>query len=121
MQLDESQLEEFDSRGYLFFPNLLDADEVAVLQRAVPEILSREGPEVVRERDDESTARLAFGAHVYSEPFKRLLTLPATARTRPPAAPRRRLPAPEQAQPQARLRQGRRMGLAPGLPALASH
>ena len=76
MKLDESQIEEFDSRGYLFFPNLLDDDEVAVLQGAVPEILSREGPEVVRESEDAATARLAFGAHVYSEPFKRLLTLP---------------------------------------------
>ena len=35
MKLDESQIEEFDTRGYLFFPNLLDADEVAVLQREV--------------------------------------------------------------------------------------
>ncbi|MDE2717986.1 MAG: proline hydroxylase, partial [Chloroflexota bacterium] len=64
MNLDESQIEEFDSRGYLFFPNLLDDDEVAVLQGAVPEILSREGPEVVRESEDAATARLAFGAHV---------------------------------------------------------
>ncbi len=76
MKLDESQIEEFDNRGYLFFPNLLDQEEVGLLQQAVPEILSRQGPEVVRERDDPSTARLAFGAHVYSEPFKRLLTLP---------------------------------------------
>lgn len=76
MKLDEPQIAEFDRRGYLFFPNLLDVDEITVLQQAVPDILRRRGSEVVRERDDPATARLAFGAHVYSEPFARLLTLP---------------------------------------------
>ena len=76
MNLDASQIAEFDRQGYLFFPNLLDQHEAAVLQRAVPTILSRQGPEVVRERDDPTTARLAFGAHEYSEPFACLLTLP---------------------------------------------
>ena len=68
MQLDDDQLAEFEERGYLLFPGLLDGDEVAVLQKAIPEILSREGPEVVREKEDPTAARLAFGAHVYSEP-----------------------------------------------------
>lgn len=76
MNLDASQIAEFDRQGYLFFPNLLDQHEAAVLQRAVPTILSRQGPELVRERDDPTTARLAFGAHEYSEPFACLLTLP---------------------------------------------
>lgn len=76
MNLDASQIAEFDRQGYLFFANLLDQHEAAVLQRAVPTILSRQGPEVVRERDDPTTARLAFGAHEYSEPFACLLTLP---------------------------------------------
>ena len=76
MNLDASQIAEFDRQGYLFFPNLLDPHEAAVLQRAVPTVLSRQGPEVVRERDDPTTARLAFGAHEYSEPFACLLTLP---------------------------------------------
>ena len=52
MILDDSQIAEFDERGYLFFPGLLGGDEAAVLQRAVPDILSRRGPEVVREKDD---------------------------------------------------------------------
>ena len=50
MQLDDSQIAEFDERGFLLFPGLLSSDEVAVLQKAVPEILSRQGPEVVREK-----------------------------------------------------------------------
>ena len=75
MRLDESQLTEYDERGYLFFPGLLDSSEVAVLQAAVPDLLRRRGPEVVRENEDEA-ARLVFGAHAVSEPFLRLPLLP---------------------------------------------
>ena len=49
---------------------------MAVLQGTVPEILGRRGPEVVPEKDDPTVARLAFGAHVYSEPFRCLSLLP---------------------------------------------
>ena len=76
MELNGDQIAEFDNKGYLFFSDLLDEEEVALLQGALPEILSRDGPEIVREPQDSTTARLAFGAHVYSEPFQRLLTLP---------------------------------------------
>jgi ectoine hydroxylase len=76
MRLDESQIAEFEERGYLFFSGLLGADEVSALKREVPDILGREGPEVVREKADSTAVRLAFGAHSYSEPFKRLTTLP---------------------------------------------
>jgi ectoine hydroxylase len=76
MRLDDSQIAEFGEQGYLFFPGLLDSEEVAALQAAVPDILSRNGPEVVREKGDQTTARLAFGAHVYSEAFRCLSTLP---------------------------------------------
>ena len=76
MKLDDAQIAEFDDRGYLFFPGLLDGDEVAVLQAEVPDILSRQGPEVVREKDDQTAVKLAFGSHVYSDPFRCLSTLP---------------------------------------------
>ena len=76
MKLDDAQIAEFDEKGYLFFPGLLDSDEVGVLQGAVPDILSRQGPEIVREKDNPTAVRLAFGAHVYSEPFMCLSTLP---------------------------------------------
>ena len=42
----------------------------------MPDILRREGPEVVREKDTPSAVRLAFGSHVYSDPFRCLSTLP---------------------------------------------
>jgi hypothetical protein len=44
MKLYDAQIAEFEERGYLFFPGLLDSDEVGVLQGAVPDILSRRGP-----------------------------------------------------------------------------
>ena len=75
MELDDSQISEFEEKGFLLFPNLLNSGEVAILQDSVPEILNRRGPEVIREKDDPSVPRLAFGAHVYSKPFKCLSTL----------------------------------------------
>ena len=72
MKLNDAQIAHFNQQGYLFFPSLLEADEVKVLQRAMPEILSRRGPEVIPEKNDPDSVRLAFGAHVYSEPFRYL-------------------------------------------------
>ena len=34
MKLNDAQIADFDEQGYLFFPGLLDSDEVAILQRA---------------------------------------------------------------------------------------
>jgi len=76
MKLNDTQIAEFDNRGYLFFPGLLDSDEVSVLQDAMPYVLTRSGPEMVMEKNDSTVARLAFGAHVYSEPFRCLSLLP---------------------------------------------
>ena len=76
MKLSNAQIAQFDEQGYLFFPDLLDSDEVAVLQEALPEILSRPGPEIISEKEDPSSVRLAFGAHLYSEPFRCLTLLP---------------------------------------------
>ena len=39
-------------------------------------MLDRQGPEVVREKSNSSTARLVFGAHVFSQPFRTLSMLP---------------------------------------------
>ena len=44
MQLSDEQIEQFEERGFLFFPGLLDGDEVAYLQKPMAEILSRQGP-----------------------------------------------------------------------------
>ena len=76
MKLNDAQIAHFNQQGYLFFPSLLEDDEVKVLQRAMPQILNRRGPEVIPEKDDPNSVRLAFGAHVYSEPFRYLPLLP---------------------------------------------
>ena len=76
MKLNATEIAEFDKQGYLFFPGLLDHDEVAILQKSIPKILDRKGPEVVCEKDDPESVRLAFGAHMYSEAFRCLSLLP---------------------------------------------
>lgn len=76
MTLNDQQIAAFHESGYLFFAGLLDEQEVKTLKAAVPDVLSRKGPEVVREKEDATAARLAFGAHTYSEPFSRLARLP---------------------------------------------
>lgn len=76
MQLNKSQVSEFNDKGYVLIPGLLQSDEVVVLQAALLEVLDRQGPEVVREKDDPTAARIAFGAHIYSEPFRCLSLLP---------------------------------------------
>ena len=75
MTLTDGQLEEYRQRGYLLVPELLSSAEVRCLSEALPDILARPGPEVVREEDD-TAARLVFGAHLYSEPFAALARLP---------------------------------------------
>ena len=76
MRLSDAQIVEFEEQGYLFFPGLLEESEVEILQRKMPELLNRQGPEVVREKEDSSAAMLVFGAHVYCEPYRRLSLLP---------------------------------------------
>ena len=71
-----AQIAEFDERGYLFFPGLLEADEAQILQDEMPELLARQGPEVMRERGEECAARLVFGAYQFSEAFRLLTQLP---------------------------------------------
>ena len=76
MRLDDAQIAEFDERGFLFFPNLLEDGEAKVLQRDLPDLLAREGPEVVREKGDSSATRLVFAGHHFSEAFRHLTLLP---------------------------------------------
>ena len=71
-----AQIAEFDERGYLFFPGLLEADEAQILQDEMPDLLARQGPEVMRERGEECAARLVFGAYQFSEAFRLLTQLP---------------------------------------------
>jgi len=74
MKLTSEQIEQYQRQGYILLPDLLRSDEVGQLQAALPGIFARSGPEIIREQDDVSAVRLAFGAHIYSPPFRELAT-----------------------------------------------
>jgi ectoine hydroxylase len=76
MTLSHSQLAQMASDGYLLLPALFDADEVELLRAAVPEVIVRHGPEVIREDGDASMVRMIFAAHTFNETFRRLTLHP---------------------------------------------
>ncbi|MCG8691609.1 MAG: phytanoyl-CoA dioxygenase family protein [Minwuiales bacterium] len=71
MHLTDQQIETYRTEGYLFLPNIFSAAEVAALNREVPDIFAMDRKEIVREKDGK-TARTAFAAQHFSEPFRRL-------------------------------------------------
>ena len=75
MRLNQEQIRHYREVGFLLFESLLDEREAQALRAALPAVLSRTGPEVIREQDG-AGARLVFGAHRFSEPFRLLSTLP---------------------------------------------
>ena len=72
MRLTDEQLQDFDDNGFLLFPSLFSSDEMAVLRRSLPQLMAREGPETVREEDENDSLRMLFGAHTFDEAFRRL-------------------------------------------------
>jgi ectoine hydroxylase len=75
MRLTQTQLDEFDRDGYLFFPGLFTPEETATLNDAVPELYARREAYNVREKGKDAV-RTNFAAHLYSEPFARLARHP---------------------------------------------
>jgi ectoine hydroxylase len=75
MQLNATQIEQFEREGYLFFPSLFTPDEVKSLTDEVPAIYAQERPENVRERTG-GAVRTNFAAHMYNEQFARLARHP---------------------------------------------
>jgi ectoine hydroxylase len=75
MRLTRLQIEQFERDGYLFFPGLFSADEVGVLNAAVPELYSRHEAYNVREKGSDAV-RTNFAAHLISAPFARLARHP---------------------------------------------
>lgn len=71
LALDEADLKQFDEEGWLFFENVFDAAEVAVLDREAHRIFATDREEVFREKDGK-TARTAFAAQTYNEAYRRL-------------------------------------------------
>lgn len=71
MKLNASEIERFETEGYLFLPGVFDAVEVGLLYAEAHRIFAMQRPEVVREKD-QKTARTAFAAHHYNEAYRRL-------------------------------------------------
>ena len=73
MELSSSQIEEFEERGFLFFPELLKSHEVKLLTDHLEGLYSRTGPEVVWEKKGDGI-RLIYGTHKYCALWKTLGT-----------------------------------------------
>ena len=71
LALDDAQLKQFDEEGWLFFEDVFDADEVALLNREARRIFAMDRQEVFREKDG-TTARTAFAAQNYNDVYHRL-------------------------------------------------
>ena len=71
MELTKSQLEQFDSEGWVFLPDLFSCEEIGVLNHELPKIFAMQREEVWREKDGKAV-RTAFAAHTYNEAFGRL-------------------------------------------------
>jgi len=70
MRLTPEQLEQFRTEGWLFLPELFNAEEVDVLRREAVSIYDEQRPEVWREKS--GAPRTAFAAHLYNEAFRLL-------------------------------------------------
>jgi ectoine hydroxylase len=67
MQLTVEELRQFDELGYLFFPNCLSEDEIALLRDEAERILKSDRKEIWRETS--GAPRTAFAAHTFSDVF----------------------------------------------------
>jgi ectoine hydroxylase len=70
MTLTQEQIETFQTEGWLFLPEVFDAEEVALLKTEAAAIYAQHRPEVWREKN--GAPRTAFAVHTYSEPFRLL-------------------------------------------------
>ncbi len=70
MKLTQQQIDTFHTEGWLFLPELFDAEEVDLLKREALAIYDQHRPEVWREKN--GAPRTAFAAHTYNEAFRLL-------------------------------------------------
>jgi len=71
MRLSQEQIQDFHHQGYLFLPQVFDAEEIAVLMRQVPAIFAQDREENVREKGGRAV-RTTFAAHTFNDAFSRL-------------------------------------------------
>jgi len=75
MQLSDEQISQFESDGYLFFPDLFSQEEIARLNGELPTIFAQRREENVREKEND-VVRSAFAVHTYNEIFGRMARHP---------------------------------------------
>lgn len=75
MLLDETQVAEYQTRGWTVVDGVFDADEVASLTTASFDVLERRGPEVSRETD--GSPHVCWGMHLFDERLGKLPRHPA--------------------------------------------
>ncbi len=71
MNLSETQVSEFHEQGYLFLPEVFDAEEIAALTGELDGIFAQDRPENVREKNGKAV-RTTFAAHTFNDAFARL-------------------------------------------------
>jgi ectoine hydroxylase len=67
MKLNEAQLEQFRTEGWLFLPNLFTDEEIEVLRNESAHVLASNREEIWREKN--GAPRTAFAAQTYNEAF----------------------------------------------------
>ena len=67
MKLTQQQIDDFNTEGWLFLPELFSPEEVALLADEAVNIYDTDRPEVWREKS--GAPRTAFAAHLYNEAF----------------------------------------------------
>ena len=70
MQLNDDQLKDFATEGYLFLPEVFSTAEADLLRDEAHRLYGLDREEIWRESS--GAPRTAFAAHTYSEPFRRL-------------------------------------------------
>jgi ectoine hydroxylase len=70
MKLNDQQVRQFETEGWLFLPEAFSPEEVALLRHEAEEIYRENRPEIWREKS--GAPRTAFAAHTYNEAFRLL-------------------------------------------------
>ncbi len=75
MTLSQAQIDEFNTRGFVFLPAYFSPAEMAVLTREMKEVLKTPRRELVLEKDGK-TPRSIFNMHAFNEAYGRLVRHP---------------------------------------------
>ncbi len=67
MKLTQAQIDQFNTDGWLFLPDLFTAEEIEVLRTESAHVLASDRQEIWREKS--GAPRTAFAAHTYNEAF----------------------------------------------------